>query len=155
MMRRLVLPDLRATETLAGAVAAEARAGDAILLEGPLGAGKSAFARAFLRAASGNPALEVPSPSYTLVQSYETRRGPVHHFDLWRLDGPDALEELGWDELGRDIVVVEWPDRLGALRPGDALTIRLSHAAGERREAELTGWPGRIGALAPAPGVAP
>ena len=99
--------------------------GDAILLEGVLGAGKSAFARAFLRAASGDPALEVPSPSFTLVQSYDTRRGTVHHFDLWRLDGPDALAELGWDEACRDIVLVEWPDRLGALRPPTALTIAL------------------------------
>src|SRR5579872_3748972 len=92
------LPDLAATEALAAVVAGCVRRGDAILLEGPLGAGKTAFARAFLRAASGDPALEVPSPTFTLVQAYQTPLGPVHHFDLWRLDGPGALAELGWDE---------------------------------------------------------
>ena len=93
--RLIELPTLAATEALASAVAALARPGDAILLEGPLGAGKTAFARAFLRGASGDPRLEVPSPTFTLVQSYDTRIGPVHHFDLWRIDDPSALHELG------------------------------------------------------------
>jgi len=141
------LPDLAATEALAAAVAALARPGDAILLEGPFGAGKTAFARAFLRAASGDAALEVPSPSFTLVQSYDTRLGPVHHFDLWRLDGPQAVVELGWEEARADIVLAEWPDRLSALRPAEALSVRLSLLAGDARRAELAGWEGRIGAL--------
>ena len=119
------LPSLAATEALAATVAALARAGDAILLEGELGAGKSAFARAFLRAATGDPALEVPSPTFTLVQSYDTRIGVVQHFDLWRLEGPGGLTELGWDEARNGIVLVEWPDRLGPLRPAEALTVAL------------------------------
>ena len=93
-IRVMELPDLAATKALAAAIAALARAGDAILLEGELGAGKTAFARAFLRTASADPALEVPSSTFTLVQSYETRIGTVHHFDLWRLDGPDGLTSL-------------------------------------------------------------
>jgi tRNA threonylcarbamoyladenosine biosynthesis protein TsaE len=141
------LPDLAATEALAARVAGLARAGDAILLEGPLGAGKSAFARAFLRAAAADPALEVPSPSYTLVQSYDLPGFCAHHFDLWRLDGPAALAELGWDDARADLVLVEWPDRLGALRPADALGIALAHAEGNERVATLSGWPDRIGAL--------
>jgi tRNA threonylcarbamoyladenosine biosynthesis protein TsaE len=144
----LDLPDLAATEALAARVARVARAGDAILLEGPLGAGKTAFARAFLRAACDDPALEVPSPSYTLVQTYETARFRAHHFDLWRLDGPAALAELGWDDARADLLLVEWPERLGALRPADALTIVLAHAAGHGRIATLDGWPDRIGTLA-------
>jgi tRNA threonylcarbamoyladenosine biosynthesis protein TsaE len=120
------------------------RGGDAILLEGPLGAGKSAFARAFLRAASGDPGLDVPSPSFTLVQSYSTKSGPVHHFDLWRLEGPAGVIELGWDELALDIVLVEWPDRLGPLRPDHALSIRLEPGAGEARMATVLGWEGRL-----------
>ena len=142
--RTIALPDLPATERLAAQVATRARPGDAILLEGPLGAGKSAFARAFLRAATHDPALDVPSPTFTLVQSYDTPIGPVHHFDLWRLDGPDALAELGWDEARDDIVLVEWPDRLAELRPTEALTIALALDQGEARIATLTGWTDRL-----------
>jgi tRNA threonylcarbamoyladenosine biosynthesis protein TsaE len=145
---RLALPDLAATEALAAAIAGRTRRGDAILLEGPLGAGKTAFARAFLRAATRDPALEVPSPSFTLVQSYDTPLGAVHHFDLWRIDGEAALIELGWDEARADIVLVEWPDRLGASRPADALTVALEPAGGDARRAVLSGWPERIEALA-------
>ena len=64
---------------------------------------------------AADPALDVPSPSFTLVQTYETRVGPVHHYDLWRLDGPADLMELGWDEACNDVVLVEWPDRLADL----------------------------------------
>jgi tRNA threonylcarbamoyladenosine biosynthesis protein TsaE len=142
-MRRLLVGVI-ATVRLAAAVADRARPGDVVLLSGPLGAGKSAFARAFLRAAADDPALEVPSPSFTLVQTYATRLGPVHHFDLWRLDGPAALDELGWDDALADIVLVEWPDRLGPLAPTDALTIALAIDAGDTRIATLVGWPGRL-----------
>jgi tRNA threonylcarbamoyladenosine biosynthesis protein TsaE len=146
--RLIELPDLAATEALAGAVAALARVGDAILLEGELGAGKTAFARAFLRAATADPALEVPSPTFTLVQSYDTPIGVVNHFDLWRLDGPGGLEELGWEEARDGIVLLEWPDRLGMLRPADALTVAL-HPTGEgSRRVVLSGWPDRLGRIA-------
>ncbi len=140
----LVIPTLAETERLGWRIADLMRPGDAILLEGPLGAGKTTLARALLRAASGNAELDVPSPSFTLVQTYETERGRVHHFDLWRLDGPAALTELGWDEARRDIVLVEWPDRLGKLRPGDALTVRLEYGEGEARRAVLAGWADRL-----------
>ena len=146
--RLIELPNLAATEALATVVAALARPGDAILLEGPLGAGKTAFARAFLRAACGDPALEVPSPTFTLVQSYETSLGPVHHFDLWRIDDSAALAELGWDEALDDIVLLEWPERLGALRPAEALTVALHPAGVDARRAVLSGWPDRLGRIA-------
>ncbi len=142
------LPSLAATEALAATVAALARAGDAILLEGELGAGKSAFARAFLRAATGDPALEVPSPTFTLVQSYDTRIGVVQHFDLWRLEGPGGLAELGWDEASNGIVLVEWPDRLGPLRPAEALTVALHPTGADSRRAVLSGWPDRLDRMA-------
>jgi tRNA threonylcarbamoyladenosine biosynthesis protein TsaE len=146
--RVIDLPSLAATEAMAAAAAALARPGDAILLQGPLGAGKSVFARAFLRAASGDPALEVPSPTFTLMQSYETRIGTVHHFDLWRLDGPGGLTELGWEEARDGIVLVEWPDRLGALRPDEALSVTLHINDEETRRAVLSGWPSRLGRIA-------
>lgn len=143
----IILPDLTGTAQLAARVAALAHPGDAILLAGPLGAGKTAFARAFLRAATGDQRLDVPSPSFTLLQSYDTTIGTVHHFDLWRLDGPRALTELGWDDARADIVLVEWPDRLGHVRPDDALVITFALADGETRRATLSGWPDRIARL--------
>jgi tRNA threonylcarbamoyladenosine biosynthesis protein TsaE len=142
----LPLPDQAATEALAARIAALARPGDAILLEGPLGAGKTAFARAFLRAAAGDPALEVPSPTFTLVQTYDTLIGPIYHYDLWRIADANALTELDWDEARDAIVLVEWPDRLGSQRPADALTIAFRLLAGEARDVSLAGWPDRTAA---------
>ena len=141
---RVTLADLAATERFAAGVAAAMRPGDAILLSGPLGAGKTAFARALLRAAAADPTLEVPSPSFTLVQSYATHRGTVHHFDLWRLDGPEALTELGWDDARDDIVLVEWPDRLGARAPADALRLEFALAEADVRMLRVDGWSGRF-----------
>ncbi|MBU8546228.1 MULTISPECIES: tRNA (adenosine(37)-N6)-threonylcarbamoyltransferase complex ATPase subunit type 1 TsaE [Roseomonadaceae] len=149
MTLTLPLDDEAATVALAAKLAKRARPGDAILLEGPLGAGKSALARAFLRAACGDPGLEVPSPTFTLVQSYDLPAGPAFHFDLWRLDGPAGLDELGWEEAREGICLIEWPDRLGALRPADALAITLAPGATEfSRVATLTGWDGRLEGLA-------
>jgi tRNA threonylcarbamoyladenosine biosynthesis protein TsaE len=146
--RTIELASLAATEALAAAIAALARVGDVILLEGALGAGKTVFARAFLRAATGDPALEVPSPTFTLVQGYETSLGTVHHFDLWRLKGPGGMLELGWEEACGAIVLVEWPDRMGALRPADALTVALYPTGADSRRAVLSGWPDRLGRIA-------
>ena len=137
------LSDLAETERLAAELAALVRPGDAILLHGDLGAGKTAFARAFLRALSGDPVLDVPSPTFTLVQSYDTPKGPVHHYDLWRLTGPGAMEELGWDDAQEDIVLVEWPDRLGPLTPAHALNLTLRPTGEASREATLIGWSDR------------
>src|ERR1700761_6973014 len=95
-------------------------------------------------AATGDAALEVPSPSFTLVQSYDTRRGTVHHFDLWRLDGPAALAELGWDDARDDIVLVEWPDRLGALAPSDALRLDFTLGEADARVVTVSGWSDRL-----------
>jgi tRNA threonylcarbamoyladenosine biosynthesis protein TsaE len=145
--RSMELPNLAATETLATSVAALTRPGDVILLEGELGAGKTAFARAFLRAATGDPALEVPSPTFTLVQSYDTPIGAVHHFDLWRLEGSSGLMELGWADACADIVLVEWPDRLGLLRPAAALTVALHLTGADSRRIVLSGWSDRLGRI--------
>lgn len=140
----LPLPDLLATETLAARIATLLRPGDAVLLEGPLGAGKSALARALLRTLLADPALHVPSPTFTLVQAYDSPIGPVAHFDLWRLDGPRPLVELGWEEALEGVVLVEWPDRLGDLAPPGALRVVLAHAGEDARTATVHGWEGRL-----------
>lgn len=139
---RLELVNLAATEALAARIAQLLHPGDAVLLDGPLGAGKSAFARALLRALSQDPQLEVPSPTFTLVQSYPLPGGGLaHHFDLYRLSGPAEIGELGWDEAREGIVIVEWPDRLGALTPAGALRIALDYGDHpDARRAVLFGW---------------
>jgi tRNA threonylcarbamoyladenosine biosynthesis protein TsaE len=146
----LALPDEAATARLAQAVARLARPGDAILLAGPYGAGKTAFARAFLRAATVDPDLVVPSPSFTLVQTYALPTGvEVWHYDLWRVAGADELAELGWDEARAGIALVEWPERLGGLAPSDALTVALAPVPHDpdARVATLSGWPDRLAEL--------
>jgi tRNA threonylcarbamoyladenosine biosynthesis protein TsaE len=133
----LNLPNEAATAALAARLSAIARAGDLLLLSGPLGAGKTSFARAFIRARAGDPALEIPSPTFTLVQTYDLTT-PVWHYDLWRLSGPTALEELGWDEAQSGIVLVEWPERLNPLTFEHALHITIS-PMGQGREITLRG----------------
>lgn len=145
---RLDLPDPDATEALGQRLSRLARPGDVILLEGPIGAGKSSLARAFIRARLG-PAEDVPSPTFTLVQIYDDAGTEIWHADLYRLTHPDEVWELGLDDaFNSAISLVEWPDRLGVHVPPDALRIRLE-AAGEGREAVISGGrPGLVEALA-------
>jgi tRNA threonylcarbamoyladenosine biosynthesis protein TsaE len=138
----LNLPDPAATERLAAIIAAETRAGDAILLSGDLGAGKTHFARAFINALTTAPE-EVPSPTFTLVQTYEAQiQGEaveIWHFDLYRLKSPDETLELGIEEaFAAGIALVEWPDRLGGLKPREHLELHLAIAGGgATRQASL------------------
>ncbi|MEL6365628.1 MAG: tRNA (adenosine(37)-N6)-threonylcarbamoyltransferase complex ATPase subunit type 1 TsaE, partial [Pseudomonadota bacterium] len=137
-----------ATEALGRALARDLKAGDAILLEGGLGAGKTTLARALIAEATGE--ADAPSPTFALVQLYEGGPVPIAHFDLYRLEGPDGLEELGFDDaLDQGCVLVEWPDRLGGFAPSERLIVRLS-AAGAGRTAELEAtprWSERLNAL--------
>jgi len=133
-----VLADLDATRTLAGRIAAGLQGGHAIALRGELGAGKTALARDILRALGVTE--HVPSPTFTLIQTYETGRGPVFHFDLYRIEDESELEQLGFDEaLSQGIVLVEWPDRAPNAIPGDALNVMLEIDAGNVRRAAISG----------------
>jgi tRNA threonylcarbamoyl adenosine modification protein YjeE len=136
------LPDLAATAALGARIAASLATGDVVALDGDLGAGKTTLARAILRALGVGE--NVPSPSFTLVQAYDTSRLTVSHFDLYRLKSAAEMRELGLDEALEDgAALVEWPQR--AQMPPDALWVRLD-AAGGRRRALLEG-PARWAAL--------
>jgi tRNA threonylcarbamoyladenosine biosynthesis protein TsaE len=114
----LPLADETATEQLGATLAARLKPGDVVGLKGELGAGKTTLARAILRAASDDPQLIVPSPTFTLVEVYETPSGTYWHFDLYRLETPEQVFELGWEEARAEgIVLLEWPERLGPLLP--------------------------------------
>ncbi|KAA0968655.1 tRNA (adenosine(37)-N6)-threonylcarbamoyltransferase complex ATPase subunit type 1 TsaE [Aureimonas fodinaquatilis] len=131
------LPDEAATERLATDLIAVLRTGDVVALSGDLGAGKSTLARFIIRHLAQDPHLEVPSPTYTLVQTYETLP-KVSHFDLYRLGEDSELEELGFDEAAETgIVLVEWPERAEQARTDANLTIELSIAKSGGRDAVL------------------
>ncbi len=122
----LELSSPAATRALGGRLAALLRKSDLIALEGELGAGKTELARAVIRARAGVP-LEVPSPTFTLVQRYELPDLVLTHADLYRLGGPAELDELGLEEaLEEGALLVEWPERAGDRLPADRLTIRLA-----------------------------
>ncbi|RUO99799.1 tRNA (adenosine(37)-N6)-threonylcarbamoyltransferase complex ATPase subunit type 1 TsaE [Hyphomicrobium sp.] len=115
---------------LAQEVAFLLQPGDTLALEGDLGAGKSTFARALIRAIAGNSELEIPSPTFTLVQSYETARFEIAHFDLYRLSDPNEIDELGLDAaLARGIALIEWPSRAEGRIPLERVTLRLDEAS--------------------------
>ena len=149
-VQEITLAGEGATSRLGEELAARIACGDLLLVSGELGAGKSSLARALIRAAAGDPALDVPSPTFTLVQHYETDRLTIHHFDLYRISGPDELEELGLNEaLDAGIAIVEWPDRASHLLAHDRLEISLSldPASPELRLARLRGhgaWAARL-----------
>jgi len=132
------LPDETATEQLGATLAERLRPGDVVALRGALGAGKTTLARAILRAAAGDPALIVPSPTFTLVEVYETPRGPYWHFDLYRLETPEQVFELGWEEaLAEGVVLIEWPERLGSLLPKHLGVVLEVEGDGRRAELDV------------------
>jgi tRNA threonylcarbamoyladenosine biosynthesis protein TsaE len=141
----LDLPDAEATGRLGAAVAQALRAGEAVCLQGPLGAGKSTLARALVRTLT-TPHEDVPSPTFTLVQFYAGLRFPLAHFDLYRLERAEEAFEIGLDEaLEEGAAVIEWPERLGGRLPPDRLDIDIA-MKGEGRSARLSphgAWKGR------------
>lgn len=135
----LTLPDPDATTALAHHIAPMLGAGDVILLQGPIGAGKSHFARALIQARLGR-AEDVPSPTFTLVQTYQADGVDVWHADLYRLTDAAEVDELGLTQaFDEAITLVEWPDRLGHFQPHKALMLELTpDATGDVRRAHLT-----------------
>lgn len=129
------LPDDAATRGFGAALASLLRAGDVLALYGELGAGKTTLSRGLIGALCG-PETDVPSPTYTLVQTYDGPDFPIFHFDLYRLENPDELVELGWDETQIGLALVEWPAHAGPRLPRWRLDVRLL-PDGENRKVEL------------------
>lgn len=140
------LQSLADTEALGARIAAILCAGDVVALEGDLGAGKTTLARAILQALGSRET--VPSPSFTLVQHYETPRLSISHYDLYRIENPAEIDELGLDEaLSEGAALIEWPERAGDRLPADALHVQLTIAGENARTAFISGpqnWSARL-----------
>jgi len=147
------LADPAATDALGRWLADRLGAGDVLLLDGPIGAGKTHLARALIqhRLAEAGRHEDVPSPTFTLVQVYDDGAAEIWHADLYRLSHPQEVAELGLDEaFGTALCLIEWPDRLGSLTPLGALRLTLADE-GEGRRATLTGPAERIARLGDLP----
>jgi N-acetylmuramate 1-kinase len=144
----VALPDEHATARLAVDIANALEPGDLVTLSGDIGAGKTTFARALIRYLAKDPAIEVPSPTFTLMQVYELPQFPLVHADLFRLSGSAELAELGFDDLPEGaVVLVEWPDRAAGFLPADRIDVALTLAPKlklEFRHARVTGY-GKLG----------
>ncbi|NQV99428.1 MAG: tRNA (adenosine(37)-N6)-threonylcarbamoyltransferase complex ATPase subunit type 1 TsaE [Rhodospirillales bacterium] len=144
----IAIADEAAMQALAAQISAICGVGDLIALIGKLGVGKTVFARAFV-CQRLNADEEVPSPTFTLVQTYDAEPAPIAHFDLYRLNHADEVLELGFeDALAEGTVLVEWPDRLGPYLPADRLDIEISQGSqANSRTVRLTGrgyWLARV-----------
>lgn len=147
----IVVPDEIATQELARDLAFAIAPGDVVAIGGELGSGKTALARAIIRALADDEKLEVPSPTFTLMQLYELPRFPVVHADLYRIETLAELSELGWEEASAGAaVLVEWPEKAGPLLQAERLEIQIELApdlSPEHRRIQLTGiglWAGRL-----------
>jgi len=127
------------TAEIASWLAGQLHAGDRILLSGDLGAGKSVFARALIRSLADDPDMDVPSPTFTLVQEYsDVSDRPLWHSDLYRLEDEDEVYELGFDDIAdRGIMIIEWPDRLPAAEQQNALWVMITTGDGDTRRLDF------------------
>lgn len=132
------LPDDDATARFGAVLATSLKPGDVVSLEGDLGAGKTAMARAILRALADDPALEVPSPTFAIIQPYDTPVGPVLHADLYRLADASEADELGLLDDPEAIVLVEWAERAQQVRDAVTVTVTLDiPPGGEGRQVSV------------------
>jgi len=148
---RIDLPDEAATGKLAAQIAEWVGPGDLVALSGDLGAAKTTFARALIRRLTGDPQLEAPSPTFTLMQAYEAPDFPIVHADFYRIRQPDELLNLGWEEATEGaLTIVEWPERAGEFLEPDRLAIAFHLDSAQRpnhRRAVVQGhgaWAARL-----------
>ena len=149
---RITLSSPEQTAALAVRLGARLKPGDTVLLQGSIGAGKTHFARSLIQSRLALPE-DIRSPTFTLVQTYDADGVEIWHADLYRLTSPDDVIELGLiDAFDTAICLVEWPDRLGSLEPGNALKLRFSQGLAEdEREVSMTwtapGWAARLNGI--------
>ena len=150
---RFELSDEQDTASLGARLATCLRPGDCVALSGDLGVGKTSLARSIIQASIGEPCA-VPSPTFTLVQTYDLADSRIWHFDLYRLSAADELLELGWDEALTEISLIEWAERAETYLPADRVTISLAFGGGEDERSALIqapeDWLGRLMAAGPA-----
>lgn len=149
------LPNEAATKRLGAALAKRLKTGDVVALSGPLGAGKTTLARSAIAELTGR--IEAPSPTFSLVEVYETAAFPLFHFDLYRLEKADDVWELGLEDALDGVCLIEWPERVKGLLPPETLLVRLSESLGSvdagARRALIRGddvWASRLAGLNPA-----
>ncbi len=148
MTKILELPTIEDTKRLAAEIAALSKVGDVITLRGELGAGKTEFARAFIQAC-GDKNMEVPSPTFTMVQTYDLPRFTLHHFDLYRLTAAEDVFELGLEEaLAEGVTIIEWPEIIAGIALANRLDLHLSFKPQTQlRQVEITpdaSWQSRL-----------
>lgn len=114
--------------------------GAIVALEGNLGAGKTSLARALIRHLTGRPALDVPSPTFTLLQTYDSDYGAIWHFDFYRLKHPEEVYELGWEDAmsSGGILILEWAERIGPLLPPSVMRIVITPNDDASREVKVS-----------------
>ncbi len=142
------LPDLSVRDigSLAERLGVWLRLGDVVALSGDLGTGKTTFARQLIRGLLAEPDMEVPSPTFSLVQTYNGARGPITHLDLYRLDHPDDAREIGLEEIDeKSFTIVEWPERFDVAAGRPQLTIRFIETTDvQTRTLALTASPAMV-----------
>ena len=151
-MKTVLFSSQSETESFAKALARVLAPGDVLLLSGDVGGGKSTFARALIRHLT-SPDEEVPSPTFTLVQTYESEKFPIWHFDLYRLELPEEVWELGVEDIQKGIALIEWPEKMGPYIPSEALHLTFEYGeTEEERRVTLKApvqWINRIQNLIP------
>lgn len=126
------------TAAIAAQIMSEALDNKIVFLQGDLGTGKTVFARSLIRCLAQNNVLEVPSPTFSLLQTYNSDYGEIWHYDLYRLKAPDEVYQLGWEEaIHEHITIIEWPERLGSLKPAEYLDIHISNVKDKPSERQI------------------
>ncbi len=139
-MQKIILKNENNTADLAKNLSKILEIGDVVLLNGDLGSGKTAFTRYLINSIT-NKKTEVPSPTFTILQNYDTNIGEIYHFDLYRLENENEVIEIGFEEaLIYGITIIEWPDRLGKYIPEDRLELSLSINLDQTRTVEIVGF---------------